>query len=44
MTGDFFKKKKSIYLAVPGISCGASCGMLDLSVVAHKFLVVARDI
>ena len=35
MTGEFFKKKKKfIYLAVPGVSCGASYGMLDLSVVA----------
>lgn len=45
MTGDFLKKKKKfIYLAAPGVSCGASCGMLDLSVVTHKFLLVARVI
>ena len=38
------KKKKFIYLAVWGVSCGTSCGMLELLVVARKVLVVAREI
>ena len=38
------KKKKFIYLAVWGASCGTSCGMLELLVVARKVLVVAREI